>query len=64
VIEAAYLPTSEELERARRTIERLEADAVGTLEGGAFVDAAMLGAARQIVALAQTYGTGPPQGRL
>jgi citrate lyase subunit beta/citryl-CoA lyase len=64
VIEAAYLPTSEELERARRTIERLEADAVGTLEGGAFVDAAMLGAARQVVALAQTYGTGPPQGRL
>ena len=31
--------------------------AAGTLEGGEFVDAAMLGAARQIVALAQSYGT-------
>jgi citrate lyase subunit beta/citryl-CoA lyase len=56
VIEAAYLPTTDELERARETIARLESDAVGTLEGGEFVDAAMLGAARQVVALAERYG--------
>ncbi len=64
VIEQAYLPTEEELERARETVERLGADAVGTLGGGEFVDAAMLGAARQTIALADAYGTGPPQGRL
>ena len=49
VIEQAYLPTEEELVRARETVEQLE-EALGaaTLEGGEFVDAAMLGAARQI----------------
>jgi citrate lyase subunit beta / citryl-CoA lyase len=57
VIEQAYLPTDEEVARARATVERLEAAGAGTLEGGEFVDAAMLGAARQIVALAQSYGT-------
>jgi citrate lyase subunit beta / citryl-CoA lyase len=56
VIEDAYLPTTGELERARETIARLEADGVGTLEDGEFVDAAMLGAARQVVALAERYG--------
>jgi citrate lyase subunit beta/citryl-CoA lyase len=59
VIEDAYLPTTEELERARATIARLETDGIGTLEGGEFVDAAMLGAARQVVALAERYGTAP-----
>jgi citrate lyase subunit beta/citryl-CoA lyase len=56
VIEQAYLPTDEEVEQARATVARLE-EGVGTLEGGAFVDAAMLGAAQQVVALAERYGT-------
>lgn len=57
-IERAYLPTAEEAARARETIERLE-DALGvaTLAGGEFVDAAMLGAARQVAAVAERYGT-------
>jgi citrate lyase subunit beta / citryl-CoA lyase len=55
VIEAVYLPTVDEVERARETIARLEADGVGTLGSGEFVDAAMLGAARQVVALAERY---------
>ena len=56
VIEAVYLPTAEEVERARETIALLEAGGVGALEGGEFVDAAMLGAARQVVGLAERYG--------
>lgn len=58
IIERAYLPTAEEAERARETIARLE-DALGaaTLAGGEFVDAAMLGAARQVAAVADRYGT-------
>jgi citrate lyase subunit beta / citryl-CoA lyase len=56
VIEQAYLPTEEELERARAIVEKLDAE-VGVLEGGVFVDAAMLGAARQTLALAEAYGT-------
>ena len=59
VIEQAYLPTDAEVERARATVERLEAAGAGTLDDGEFVDAAMLGAARQIVALAESYGTAP-----
>ena len=59
MIEEAYLPTDDEVERAQATVERLEAVGAGTLAGGEFVDAAMLGAARQIVALAQSYGTTP-----
>jgi citrate lyase subunit beta/citryl-CoA lyase len=64
VIEQAYLPTTEEVERARETVARLEQGA-GTLGTGEFVDAAMLGAARQTLALADTYGHShrPPQGR-
>jgi citrate lyase subunit beta/citryl-CoA lyase len=56
VIEQAYLPTSAEVELARTTVEHLEGSAVGTLPGGDFVDAAMLGAARQVVELAEQYG--------
>lgn len=58
IIERAYLPTEEEEARARATVERLEA-ALGaaSLEDGEFVDAAMLGAARQILAIADRYGT-------
>lgn len=60
VIERVYLPTAEEAERARATIERLEQSLeAATLAGGEFVDAAMLGAARQIAAIAERYGTAP-----
>jgi citrate lyase subunit beta/citryl-CoA lyase len=55
VIEREYLPAPDEVERARATVERLEGG-VGTLAGGDFVDAAMLGAARQILAIAERYG--------
>jgi citrate lyase subunit beta/citryl-CoA lyase len=54
VIEREYLPTPEEVDRARATIAQLEAG-VGTLGGGEFVDAAMLGAARQVLAIAERY---------
>jgi citrate lyase subunit beta / citryl-CoA lyase len=58
IIERAYLPTDEEVERARETVEHLEvALGAAALAGGEFVDAAMLGAARQIVAVAAAYGT-------
>jgi citrate lyase subunit beta/citryl-CoA lyase len=53
IIERAYLPTDEEVAHARAALERR----LGMIGGGAFVDAAMLGAARQIVALADRYGT-------
>ena len=56
-IEQAYLPRADEVERARATVERLAGDAVGVLEDGGFVDAAMLGAARTVLALAERYGT-------
>jgi citrate lyase subunit beta/citryl-CoA lyase len=56
VIEQAYLPTAEEVEHARATIERLRSG-VGTLDGGAFVDAGMLGAAQQVVDVAERYGS-------
>ena len=55
VIEQAYLPTQAELERAQETMAHLE-EGAGTLGTGEFVDAAMLGAARQTVALADAYG--------
>jgi citrate lyase subunit beta/citryl-CoA lyase len=63
IIEQAYLPTEDEAARAKATVERLE-ETLGAakLAGGEFVDAAMLGAARQTIALAERYGTaaGPP----
>jgi citrate lyase subunit beta / citryl-CoA lyase len=52
VIERAYLPTAEELETARATLER----ALGLLPDGAFVDPAMEGAARTIIELGDAYG--------
>jgi citrate lyase subunit beta / citryl-CoA lyase len=58
IIEQAYLPTEEETARARATVQQLEhALGTATLAGGEFVDAAMLGAARQVIALAEWYGT-------
>ena len=57
IIEQAYLPTEEEVARARATLERLDrALGAATLAGGEFVDAAMLGAARQVIALADRFG--------
>ena len=56
VIERAYLPKADEVERARETLARVEAGGAGVLDGGEFVDPAMLGAARQTVALADAYG--------
>jgi citrate lyase subunit beta/citryl-CoA lyase len=56
VIFAEYRPTESELVRARDTVQRLEGDGVGTIGGGEFVDAAMLGAARQVIAIAERYG--------
>jgi citrate lyase subunit beta/citryl-CoA lyase len=58
IIERAYLPSQEEAAGARQTVARLEsAPGAATLESGDFVDTAMLGAARQIVAIADRYGT-------
>lgn len=58
VIERAFLPTEQEVALARATVERLETTLGATaLPGGELVDAAMLGAARQVVALADRYGT-------
>src|SRR5918996_6058548 len=52
VIEQAYLPSEDEVTRARETVERLESGlGPSTLARGDFVDAAMLHAARQVVAL-------------
>ena len=56
VIEQAYLPTRAEVDAAQATVERLEADGVGTLADGAFVDRAMLGASQQVLAIADAYG--------
>jgi citrate lyase subunit beta/citryl-CoA lyase len=56
VIEEAYLPSGEEVDRARETIERL-AVGTGVVGDGEFVDAAMLHAAQVTVALAERYGT-------
>ena len=55
-IEQAYLPTGAEVERARATLEQLAQGGVGTVDDGAFVDAAMHGAAQQVVDLAEAYG--------
>jgi citrate lyase subunit beta / citryl-CoA lyase len=58
IIERAYLPSEEEVARARETLARLESErGAATLEDGAFVDAAMLGVAHQLLALAERYGT-------
>ena len=56
VIERAYLPTIAEVEQARATLARLAESGVGTVGDGAFVDAAMQGAAQQVVDLADAYG--------
>ena len=61
IIEQAYLPTEEETARARATVERLEhALGAATLASGEFVDAAMLGAARQVIAVANATALRAP----
>ncbi len=57
VIERAYLPTEAEVETARATVETLAGSGVGMVDDRTFVDAAMLGAARDVLALADAYGT-------
>jgi len=57
VIVAAYLPAPDEVARAKATIERLEQSvSAAALGDGTFVDAAVLGSARQIVELREAYG--------
>ena len=57
VIVSAYLPSRDEVEQARATIDRLDQSAsASALDDGAFVDAAMLGAARQVVEIWEAYG--------
>jgi citrate lyase subunit beta/citryl-CoA lyase len=55
-IERAYLPTAAEVERAHATIAKVEESGIGTVGDGAFVDAAMVGAARTSIAIADAYG--------
>jgi citrate lyase subunit beta / citryl-CoA lyase len=58
VIVAAYLPSPHEVEKALATIDRLEETAAASALGdGTFVDAAILGAARQVVELWEAYGS-------
>ncbi len=57
MIEQAYLPTTAEVEHGARDGREAQAARVGTLADGEFVDAAMLGAAQQVLALAARYGT-------
>jgi citrate lyase subunit beta / citryl-CoA lyase len=57
-IERAYLPTPDEVLRARATVDLVERAAVGTVGDGAFVDPAMLGAAKTTLDLAELYGVG------
>ncbi len=56
IIEQAYLPTAADVDAARATIQLLGSDAVGTVDDGTFVDAALLGAAHMTLALADAYG--------
>ena len=55
VIGQAYLPTEADAERARELLARGEG--ASALADGSFVDAAILRGARQLIALAERYGT-------
>ena len=55
VIERAYLPTGDEVARAREVVEASEGGAVA-LADGRFVDEAVLRGARVVIALAERYG--------
>jgi citrate lyase subunit beta/citryl-CoA lyase len=56
VIEHAYLPTRDEVDRARAIVATLEGEGVGEVAGGLFVDPALAGSARTTLALADLYG--------
>jgi citrate lyase beta subunit len=55
VIQQAYLPTEKAAARARELLAR--SDGATALADGSFVDAAILRQARQLVELAERYGT-------
>ena len=55
MIEAAYLPAEEDVDRAREALAR--GAGASALEDGSFVDEAILRQARQVIALAERYGT-------
>ena len=55
VIEAAYLPVEEDVDRAREALAR--GAGASALEDGSFVDEAILRQARQVIALVERYGT-------
>jgi len=59
VIEHAYLPSADELERARELVDAFTGQQAGALQlgDGRFADVALLRAAEQTVALAVAYGT-------
>jgi citrate lyase subunit beta/citryl-CoA lyase len=56
IIEQAYLPTRAEVDGARETVAKLEAEGVGEVAGGLFVDAALAGSAQMTLVLADAYG--------
>jgi citrate lyase subunit beta / citryl-CoA lyase len=56
VIEQAYLPTSEELERARSILAAAENEGGAFALDGSMIDAPFVAAARATVALAERYG--------
>jgi citrate lyase subunit beta/citryl-CoA lyase len=55
-IERAYLPTDDEVERARQVVEASDGGAAA-LADGRFVDEAVLRSARVVLRLAERYGT-------
>ncbi len=62
VIESVYLPTGDEVERARTLVEGFDEQADGgvgayALADGSFIDVALVRSARELVALAELYGT-------
>jgi citrate lyase subunit beta/citryl-CoA lyase len=55
VIERAYLPTAEEVDRARAIVARA-GEGASALAGGEFVDAPVVRLAAETIALAERYG--------
>ncbi len=56
VIERAYLPTAAEFETARSLVDLAAGSGGGFARGGTFVDAPVVSAAQQLVALGERYG--------
>ena len=57
VIERAYLPTQDDVERAREVVDASDGGAAA-LADGRFVDEAVIRSARVVIALAERYGSG------